>query len=251
MTRLILLFSILVLVFINPALSQKQPKVLVAAAADLRFAMDSLIQVYPHASEIEVIYGSSGKFFEQISNGAPFDVYFSADMAYPQKLEENGKTASDIFGYGVGRLVLWSKKDLGDKLSMGMLKDRQIRKIAIANPRHAPYGQRAEETLKHLDLYDTVRSKLVFGENIAQASQFVSSGAADIGIIALSLALSPNMKKINHTYYLIPESHHQPLLQGAVLLKKPESDPRAGNFLDFVKGEQASLILLHYGFSKP
>jgi molybdenum ABC transporter molybdate-binding protein len=112
-----------------------------------------------------------------------------------KKLQENGKTASEIFPYGIGRLVLWSKKDLGGKLSMEILKEKQIRKIAIANPRHAPYGQRAEETLKHFSLYEQVKPKLVFGENIAQTAQFVGSGAADIGIIALSLALSPNMKK--------------------------------------------------------
>lgn len=248
----ILPVSVFLVIFsVNPVFSQKQHKVLVAAAADLRFAMDSIKQVYPQASEIEVIYGSSGKFFEQISNGAPFDVYFSADLAYPQKLQENGKTASEIFPYGIGRLVLWSKKDLGQKLTMEILKERQIRKVAIANPRHAPYGQRAEEALKHFGLYDQVKPKLVFGENIAQSAQFVSSGAADIGIIALSLALSPNMKKMNSKYYLIPESSHQPLSQGAVLIKHSELNPRAVKFLDFVKGEQARMILAHYGFTQP
>lgn len=251
--EMIKIFSVpffLILISINPAFPQKQQKVLVAAAADLRFAMDSIIQVYPNYSEIEVIYGSSGKFFEQISNGAPFDVYFSADLAYPNKLEENGKTASEIFPYGIGRLVLWSKKDFGEKLTMDILKEKQIRKVATANPRHAPYGQRAEEALKHLGIYNQVKPKLVFGENIAQTAQFVSSGAADIGIIALSLALSPNMKKMNPGYYLIPETNHQPLIQGAVLIKKPELQPEAAKFLDFVKGEQARMILAHYGFTQ-
>jgi molybdate transport system substrate-binding protein len=251
MTRLILLISSILVFSANQVFSQKQQKVLVAAASDLRFAMDSIIQVYPNAQEIEVIYGSSGKFYEQISNGAPFDLYFSADLAYPKKLRENGKTASEIFPYGIGRLVLWSKKDLGGKLSMEILKETQIRKVAIANPRHAPYGQRAEETLKHFSLYEQVKPKLVFGENIAQTAQFVGSGAADIGIIALSLALSPNMKKMNPNYYIIPESSHQPLLQGAVLIKHAELKPGAVKFLDFFKEDLARMILAHYGFTQP
>ncbi|RPA67528.1 molybdate ABC transporter substrate-binding protein [Cyclobacteriaceae bacterium YHN15] len=251
MTRLILLISFILVFSANQVFSQKQQKVLVAAASDLRFAMDSIIQVYPNAQEIEVIYGSSGKFYEQISNGAPFDLYFSADLAYPKKLQENGKTASEIFPYGIGRLVLWSKKDLGGKLSMEILKETQIRKVAIANPRHAPYGQRAEETLKHFSLYGQVKPKLVFGENIAQTAQFVGSGAADIGIIALSLALSPNMKKMNPNYYIIPESSHQPLLQGAVLIKHAELKPGAVKFLDFFKEDLARMILVHYGFTQP
>jgi molybdate transport system substrate-binding protein len=236
---------------IDQTFSQNQQKVLVAAASDLRFAMDSIVQVYPGTQEIEVIYGSSGKFYEQISNGAPFDLYFSADLVYPKKLMENGKAASEIFPYGIGRLVLWSKKDFGGKLSMEILKETQIRKVAIANPRHAPYGQRAEETLKHFNLFEQVKPKLVFGENIAQTAQFVGSGAADIGIIALSLALSPNMKKLNPNYYLIPESSHQPLLQGAVLIKHSELKPGAVKFLDFVKGEQVRMILVYYGFTQP
>jgi molybdate transport system substrate-binding protein len=251
MTRLILLISSILVFSANQVFSQKQQKVLVAAASDLRFAMDSIIQVYPNAQEIEVIYGSSGKFYEQISNGAPFDLYFSADLAYPKKLRENGKTASEIFPYGIGRLVLWSKKDLGGKLSMEILKETQIRKVAIANPRHAPYGQRAEETLKHFSLYEQVKPKLVFGENIAQTAQFVGSGAADIGIIALSLALSPNMGKMNPNYYIIPESSHQPLLQGAVLIKHAELKPGAVKFLDFFKEDLARMILAHYGFTQP
>ncbi|RZS95679.1 molybdate ABC transporter substrate-binding protein [Cecembia calidifontis] len=251
MSKLLFLTVFLTFFSINTVFSQKQQKILVAAAADLRFAMDSIIRVYPQASEIEVIYGSSGKFFEQISNSAPFDVYFSADMVYPQKLKENGKTASEIYAYGIGRLVLWSKKDLGNNLKMDVLKDKQIRKIAIANPRHAPYGQRAEESLKYYGLHTQVRPKLVFGENIAQTAQFVSSGAADIGIIALSLALSPNMKKVNANYFLIPADSHQPLLQGAVLVKKNIPNPSAAQFFEFVKGDQAKQILAHYGFTQP
>ncbi|MFD2201664.1 molybdate ABC transporter substrate-binding protein [Shivajiella indica] len=249
--EIILLSFFLIFISIQPSFSQKKEKVLVAAAADLRFAMDSIIQIYPNATEIEVIYGSSGKFFEQISNGAPFDLYFSADLSYPKKLQENGKTVSDIYPYGIGRLVIWSKKDLGRSYSLEMLKDPQYRKIAIANPRHAPYGQRAEEALKHFGVFEQVKPKLVFGENIAQTAQFVSSGAADIGIIALSLALSPNMQKMNQKYYLIPESSHQPLIQGAVLVKKTTQNPGAIKFFDFVKEEQARLILTHFGFTQP
>jgi molybdate transport system substrate-binding protein len=251
MSKRFILTIFILFYFFEYGFSQKHQKVLVAAAADLRFAMDSIISVYPNASRIEVIYGSSGKFYEQISNAAPFDVYFSADMTYPQKLEENNKTASEIYPYGVGRLVIWSRKDLGENLKPDILKEKLIRKIAMANPRHAPYGQRAEEALARYGIYEEVSNKLVFGENIAQTAQFVSTGAADIGIIALSLVLSPNMQKFNPDYYLIPESYHNKLLQGAVLIKSNAPKQEAKNFFEFVKTEQAKQILTYFGFVQP
>ncbi|WBL44745.1 molybdate ABC transporter substrate-binding protein [Algoriphagus halophytocola] len=230
-----------------------QGRLVIAAASDLQFALDSVIQVFNqrHQVKVDVIYGSSGKLFEQISNGAPFDLYFSADIAYPQKLAENGLAASEVYAYGLGRIVIWSRKIAVVKEQMHAFKNSRIRKIAIANPAHAPYGMRAEEALLHFKLWTEVESKLVFGENISQTAQFVTSGAADIGIVALSLALSPNMQKQGGNYYLIPAESHKPLVQGAVITKFGQGKKLGVDFLDFVKGQEAGNILSYYGFTKP
>ncbi len=230
--------------------AQQGDKLIIAAAADLRFALDSIVTEFGHANRIDVVYGSSGKLYEQISNSAPFDIYFSADMNYPKLLENKGLTASELYFYGIGRLVLWSKNPK-TSLSMHTLTDNSIRKIAIANPKHAPYGERAVEALQHYQIYESAKNKLVFGENISQTAQFVASGAADIGVVALSLVLSPNMKRINANYFLIPEESHTPLLQAAVITRHGRDKALAFEFLEFVKKPQSQEILLHFGFSKP
>ncbi|WP_114747827.1 molybdate ABC transporter substrate-binding protein [Pleomorphovibrio marinus] len=237
--------------FSNTLIAQRKSPITVAAAADLRFAMDSIVQIYPEKQNVQVIYGSSGKFFEQITKGAPFDIYFSADMDYPKKMEEMGKTASKIYPYGIGRLVLWTKHPNDHPMQLEKLSSNEFKKIAIANPRHAPYGVRAEESLRQHGVYDALKSKLVFGENISQAAQFVSSGAADIGIIALSLALSPNMQRINPTYTLISEESHRPLLQGAVITQRAGANMEAKAFFEFIQNEKVRAILDYFGFEQP
>jgi len=229
---------------------QGQKKVLLAAASDLKFALDSVVAVFKktNGGAVEISYGSSGKLFEQISNGAPFDIFFSADIGYPKQLNEKKLTASDIYIYGVGRIVLWSKKMDPKTQGMNTLLQPGIKKIAIANPLHAPYGKRAEEALKFYKMHDTLKSKLVLGENISQAAQFVTTGAADIGIIAFSLALSPNMKKENGKYYLIPESAHQRLDQAVVITKHGKGNEFAETLLSFVRSDEAKQILAHFGF---
>ncbi|PRY85503.1 molybdate ABC transporter substrate-binding protein [Mongoliibacter ruber] len=226
----------------------KKATVTIAAAADLRFAMDSIIHLYPNKSDVQVIYGSSGKFFEQLTKGAPFDIYFSADMEYPKKLETMGRTGSEIYAYGIGRLVIWSKSKGIELNSVEDLSSDNLKKIAIANPRHAPYGMRAEESLKHYGVYEKVKPKLVFGENISQTAQFVSTGAADAGIIALSLALSPTMQKINSDFILIPENTHRPLLQGAIITQRAKENKEAKAFFEFVQSENAKAVLAYFGF---
>ena len=233
--------------------AQQAIKIRIAAASDLKFALDSVASVFrkKNSGTVDITYGSSGKFFEQLSNGAPFDIFFSADIAYPKQLQEKKLTLSEIYPYGVGQIVLWSKKIDPQKEGMKSLLQSSIKKIAIANPAHAPYGKRAEEALVYYKMLDTVKDKLVFGENISQTAQFVTTGAADIGIVALSLALSPNMKKENGKYFLIPESSHQPLVQGVVLTRQSEGNDLAKDFLEFVKSEKATAILHHFGFAKP
>jgi len=228
-----------------------QDEILVAAASDLKFALDSVVQVFEQANKgkIKVTYGSSGKLTEQISNGGPFHIFFSADIAYPEQLKAKGFASSDVHAYATGRLVIWSKK-LDTKKGMEVLKDPSIKKIAIANPAHAPYGKRAMESIEHYKLSE-IKTKLVLGENISQTAQFVSTGAADIGLIALSLALSPNMQRENGNYYLVPQQSHQPLIQGAVITRNGKGNKLASDFFMFVKSDTAVGILKHFGFTKP
>ena len=233
--------------------SQQNDRIRIAAASSIKFALDSIVQAFEarQPGRVDVSYGSSGKLFEQISNGAPFDIFFSADMNYPSLLREKNMAVSEPYIYGVGRLVVWSKKIDVRNTGIKSLLDPVVKKISIANPLYAPYGKRAEEALVHYELLDKVKSRLVYGQNISQAAQFVTSGAADVGIIALSLALSPNMKRETGVYFIIPESSHLPLEHGLVITRHGEGNNFAKGFVDFVKGEQAVAILLHFGFMSP
>jgi molybdate transport system substrate-binding protein len=229
-------------------------EVLVAAAADLRFAMDTLVALFTRDNPditIKVTYGSSGNFFEQIKNGAPFDLFFSADVDYPRQLKDQNKTLSAVHVYGTGQLVLWSNTLDPAKQQMNTLLDAAVNKIAIANPAHAPYGKRAEEALHYYNLYDKVKDKLVIGENIAQTAQYAQTGAASLGIIALSLALSPTMQKAGGKYWLIPAAAHQPLLQGFVLLPHAQGNAGAEKFAAFCDSQPAKAILRRFGFGEP
>lgn len=229
-----------------------QNEIIVAAASDLKFAMDSIITSFEQSNsgKIKITYGSSGKLTEQISHGGPFQIFFSADIAYPEQLKAKGFAASEVYPYAVGHLVIWSKK-IDTKKGIHVLTDPSIKKIAIANPTHAPYGKRAMEALDYYKLTEKVKPNLVMGENISQTAQFVSTGAADIGIIALSLAKSPNMQKENGNYSIIPAASHQPLIQGAIITREGKDNKLAADFFDFVKSEKAAGILKHFGFDKP
>ena len=240
---------------VNPATTAPvQTEVVIAAAADLKFAMDSIIAVFSRDNPsitVKVIYGSSGNFFQQIGNGAPFDLFFSADVDYPRQLKEQGKALSVVHLYGTGQLVLWSKTIDPAIEKMNTLINNSVQKIAIANPAHAPYGKRAEESLQYYQLYDKIKDKLVLGENIAQTAQYAQSGAADIGIIALSLALSPAMQQSGGKYWLIPAESHQPLQQGFILLPHAKDNSGAERFVVFFSSPAAISILKKFGFSQP
>jgi molybdate transport system substrate-binding protein len=228
-----------------------QPKVLIAAAADLRYAMDSLVTAYKQqhpGTGLEVVYGSSGNFYEQISNGAPFDLFFSADMDYVEHLKTAGKVLGGIIPYGRGKLVLWSLHLDPSAKGIQTLTQPGIQKIAIANPAHAPYGKRAVEVLKHYGLYDQLKDKLVMGENISQTAQFASTGAADLGLIAFSLALSPALQKTGGKYWLIPEDSHSPLDQGYALLSHSVGNEEATVFSSYIQSTGAKAVLAHFGF---
>jgi len=227
----------------------------VAAASDLNFAFKELVAGYEKTTgrHVKLSLGSSGNFYSQIQNGAPFDLYFSADVRYPQKLEESGHAVpGTLYKYAVGRIVLWAPKGSAVDVQKGLaaLLDPAVKKIAIANPKHAPYGRAAVAAMEHVKVYECVKDKLVLGENISQAAQFVESGASDVGIVALSLALAPAMKDAG-SYWEIPADAHSPLAQGAVILKASKNQEAARMFLDFVKGSQGQEIMKRYGFILP
>jgi molybdate transport system substrate-binding protein len=225
----------------------------IAAAADLQFAMKDLAAHYQSLTkqDVAISYGSSGNFFTQIENGAPFDLFFSADISYPQKLiAANLADSHTLYSYAFGRLVLWASADSHLQLAekgLSALLDSRVQKIAIANPAHAPYGQAALAVLQKAGLYGQVKAKLVYGENISQAAQFVQSGNAQIGMIALSLATAPAMQ--NGDRWLIPAELHPPLQQAAVMINSSRNKNAARSFLDFMKTPEARRILAEYGFT--
>ena len=238
------------LMLARPALAES---LTIAAAADLKFAMAEVVEQFRATrpgDRIEVIYGSSGKFFTQIRNGAPFDMYFSADIAFPRELERHGLTAGPTRPYATGRIVLWSLKPELAKTPLQQLPGAAIRKFAIANPQHAPYGQRAKEALRHQGVWPSMRPKLVMGENIAHTAQFIDSGAADAGIVALALVLSPTMTG-KGAWSLIPETWHAPLEQGYVITRRAAGNRLAAAFSEHMASEPARAIMRRYGFALP
>lgn len=245
-----LLLAVLALLF---AATAHADKVTVAAAADLKFALDEIVAGFKQSSpadEVQVIYGSSGKFHTQIQQGAPYDLYLSADIAYPHALAKAGFAASGVRPYAFGRIVLWSTSLDASKMTLASLADPRIARIAIANPKHAPYGKRAEEALRAAGLWHKVESKLVYGENIAHAAQFVQTGNAQVGIIALALAVNPELAR-RGSYWLIPDTMHEPLEQGFIITKRAASNVAARRFADYLDGPAARLVMTRYGFTLP
>ena len=228
----------------------------VAAASDLKFAMEDLASDYQKRNPgvfVKVSYGSSGSFFAQLTQEAPFDLFFSADAEYPKRLEAAGHALpGSYFLYAVGRIVLWVPRSSGNDPARGFgtLLAPEVKKVAIANPRHAPYGRAAEAALKHAGLHERLQTKLVLGENVAQASQFAQSGAADAAIIAHALALSPPMQEAGR-HWEIPTSTYPRLEQGGLILKWASDPGAAQAFRDFVLGAHGSRILKRWGFQLP
>ena len=227
--------------------------VTVAAASDLTYAMNEIAGNFEKATgcTVRLSMGSSGNFLTQIENGAPFDVFFSADVAYPKKLEAEGLAApGSTYVYAIGKIVLWTRNDSRVDVGKGFsaLRDPAVRKIAIANPAHAPYGRAAEEALRHSGVYEAVKGRLVLGENISQAAEFVESGNADAGILALSLVVSPAMKDKGRAWN-IPENLYAPIEQGAVAVRAAANPQGARQFLDYIKLDAMVALLERYGFA--
>ncbi|MDZ7818777.1 MAG: molybdate ABC transporter substrate-binding protein [Aliarcobacter sp.] len=231
-------------------------KITVFAAADLRFALDEVKKEFLKESsnhELEMIYGSSGKGMHQIENGAPYDLYFSANEEFVEKLYKEGHAIEPSKLYAVGRIVLWSKNPKFDaKKGFDNLKEPWVKKIAIANPTHAPYGEKAKQAMESLGIFKEIETKLVLGENISHTAQFIETQAADIGVIALSLALAPTISEgTNPDYYLIDYKLHQPLLQGYSITKYAKDNKFAREFYNYISTDRSKEILKKFGFDIP
>jgi molybdate transport system substrate-binding protein len=235
------------------SMSAYAEKINIAAAADLKFAMDEIVAKFREVNakdDVDVIYGSSGKFYTQIQQGAPYDLYFSADIAFPRELAKSGFSFSEVIQYAIGRIVLWSATMEANKMSLDSLTSSKISHIAIANPKHAPYGKRAEEALRASRLWERVEPKLVYGENIAHTAQFVQTGNAQVGIIALSLALNPALAN-KGGYWLIPDTLHAPLEQAFIITKRAQGNDLAKKFADYMRSSATRTIMTKYGFVLP
>jgi molybdate transport system substrate-binding protein len=231
-------------------------EIVVAAAADMSAALPQLADAYTkkNGRTVKLSFGASGNLTNQIRNGAPFDVFFSADEEYPQQLIAEGLALKEtLYRYAVGRLVLWVPRDSAldvSKLGIKALLDPAVKKISIANPATAPYGRAAAAALRHFGIYDPVSSRLVLGENVSQAAQFVESGNAQAGLIALSHALAPAMKDKGR-YWMVPLDAYPTLNQAAVVLSKSKQQEGAREFLEFLRSPEATSLLTSYGFSLP
>jgi molybdate transport system substrate-binding protein len=235
---------------------QAGTELVVAAAADLSSALKVISDDYENKTgvKLKLSFGASGALTQQIQNGAPFDLFFSADMDYPRQLVAAGAAdGASLYQYAVGKLVLWvpadSPLDL-DRKGMNVLLDPSVKKIAVANPQHAPYGRAAVAALKHAGLYDQVSDRLVLGENVSQAAQFVESGNAQAGFVALAHAVAPAMKG-KGKYWEVPVEAYPPLEQGVVVLSHSQHKKEAAGFVEYIKTKAAADVLRNYGFTVP
>jgi molybdate transport system substrate-binding protein len=247
------------LLFIVSGASAQQ-EIKVAAAADLTSAMQKLGPAFEKQTGVHVAVslGSSGNFFAQIQNGAPFDVFLSADKSYPEKLLAAGQAEpNSLTPYARGRLVLWTAKTSkvqlpakdGKMLSgnLDFLKGPEVHKIAIANPEHAPYGRAAVAAMEHFKVYDDVKPKLVLGENISQTAQFAQSGNADVGFVGLSGALSESMAN-SGSYVLLPNDSYPPIEQAGIVVASSKNKEQAKRFLNFIISPEGQAIMKDLGF---
>lgn len=245
----------LVVAFLLPAFAVAQ-QITVAAAADLSNALGEVAANFQKQSgtTVRLVYGSSGALFTQIQNGAPFDAFLSADEGYPTQLVEASLAEkASYYRYAQGGLVVWvpPNSQLNVKQhGIDVLLDPSVKKIAIANPQHAPYGKAAVAALQHFELYDRVQKKLVFGENVSQAAQFVDSGNAQVGLVGRSHAFAPGRQE-NGTYWTVPLDAYPALVQAAVVLTHSAHKKEAGEFLEYLKSADAKAVLVKYGFGAP
>jgi molybdate transport system substrate-binding protein len=245
---------LLAFLFSTPS-AARSAEIVIAAASDLTFAFKELTPRFEKQSgnTVKFSFGSSGNFFSQIQNGAPYDAFFSADIDYPKKLERAGLTEpGTIYEYAVGKIVLWvpTASTLDLQRGLAVMLDPAIRKIAIANPEHAPYGRAAVAAMRHDGIYDRLKDKLVLGENISQTAEFVQSGNADIGVLALSLVLAPAMKSAGR-YLEVPANDYPAIVQAGVTLKSSRNKQATREFFDFLRQPATVALMRQFGFTTP
>jgi molybdate transport system substrate-binding protein len=220
----------------------------VAAAANLRYVLEEIKKQYEteNGSIIEITFGSSGTLTQQILNGAAFDLFLAADTDFPKKIAANGFATGKVTTYIYGKLALWSLTlDVSDGLQTVMLPT--VKKIAIANPKGAPYGESAVELLQSQGLYNKISNKIVWGDNISQTAQFAFSGNAELGFIALSLALAPEMRN-KGKYYVFPPEICPPLEQAGVLIKGSKKKKEAMKFFNYIQSDKCNHLWIKYGY---
>lgn len=241
---------IISLAIIFATLTATAQKVNVAAAANLRYVLEEIKTAYvkqnPKA-KVNLTFGASGMLVQQIQNGANFDFFMAADNEFPLKLKVKGLTTGAMSTYAFGKLAIYSTTLDVEKKGLEVLKSGSIKKIAIANPETAPYGERSIELLKSQKLYEGLKSKIVLGENISQTAQFAFTGNAEIGFIALSLALAPDMQG-KGDYYIIPQSLYKPIEQACILIKTPVLNTEAAKFKRFVLSPATKTIWEKFGY---
>lgn len=221
----------------------------VAVAANAQFVMEQLKTAFQKKTgvQIESIVNSSGKLTTQIQQGAPYDVFLSADMEYPQTLHKSGLTTASPVVYAYGSLVLWTAGDFPVDANLNVLSDPKVRHVAVANPATAPYGEAAIAYLKHRKMLGQVQPKIVYGESISQVNQYVLSGSAEVGFTAKSVVLDPNLTKRGH-WVDLPQTGYSPIAQGVVVLKRTTQTKAAGQFLTFLRSPDARRILQQFGY---
>ena len=254
MVRTLPALIVLTLAAAGAALHAQRSTIAVAAAADLQAVMPPLVDRFARngGAQATISYGSSGNFFAQIQNGAPFDVFFSADVDYPKRLVASGHAEADsLYEYATGHLVVWTRADSGIDVTRGLsiVTDTRVARVAIANPQYAPYGRAAVAALQHERLYEQVKAKLVLGENLSQTAQFAQTGNAQVGIISLSLARGPALK--SGRYAEVPTSFHPPIQQAAVVLSRSKNKTEARKLLDYLRRPETATLLQSFGFAPP
>lgn len=227
-------------------------KVRVAAAGNLRFVMDDIKALYTEKHpdvKIEVSLGASGALLQQIMNGAQFDFFMAADKTFPDKLKAQGAASGDVKTYAFGQLVLWSNVVDVTK-GIQIVEDLSVVRIAVAKPDVAPYGERAIQAMNYYGLFEKVKNKIVYADNIAQAAQYASTGNAEVGFLALALVLAPDMEG-KGKYIVLDTKSYKPVEQACVLVKTWERNPEAATFMDFVLSDACKPIFKKYGFILP
>jgi molybdate transport system substrate-binding protein len=248
-TRLILIIAICFYCVVKPAGWAETPTLTVAAAADLRKAFQELAPFFEKetGAKVKLVFGSSGLLTKQAANGAPFDLLFSANEDYILDLEKKGHLLPGTrMLYAIGRLVIWTRKEGPRPISLTELAQPLYRRIAIANPEHAPYGAAAQEALQKAGIWNVVKPRLVYGENVQQTLQYAQTGNATVAIVALSLVIG-----LEGCHVVIPEKLHAPIRQGAGVLKRTKNISLACHFLAFIRGRKGQAILRQYGFIVP